>query len=130
MDPMDREDPAAVDVDVDIDERLRRALEPHPAVVDRLVRTALEGTAPTAEGPARRLGPISRLAFAAAAVLILAAVLIPRFRPVPPGPASPEVVGLPAPAAAAVLEISNEDGPVTVTTPAGSKMILLPGDIS
>ncbi len=114
MAPIEPEDRAAVDVE----ERLRRSLEPHPAVVDRLVRTALERTSP----PAPKRWPVWGLAGAAAVALaILAVVLIPTLQP------TPLVVDLEEPA---VLRISNEDGAVTVTTPAGSKMIILPGDRS
>ncbi len=113
-------------VDVDVEEKLRHALEPHPAVVDRLVRTALERTSP----PAPKRWPVWIPVAAAAGVLILAVVLIPTLQPNPDRRTAPQVVELEPFPEPSVLRISNEDGPVTVTTPAGSKMILLPGDPS
>ena len=84
--------------------------------------------------------PLTRLA-TTAAVALLAVLALPILEPPPaPGPAAPDPGGrLPdagtetSPSKPATLRISNEHGPVTVTSAAGSKVIflpLLPGDDS
>lgn len=103
--------------DPEIDARLRRLLEPHPVTVDRLVRQALRSGEVR---PRTRWWP--RLAVAAA-VVIVAVLLIPFGNDVPPAGDGPQPP-------AARLVISNESGYVTVTTAAGSKMIILNGDSS
>ena len=115
-----------------IDALLRGALEPDPATTDRLVASALDQhrrRPPTSRG--WRLVTRRWQLAAAAAVAVLVAVTLPNldFGPpaAPPTPreasAPPGASGSRAPAA---LRISNEDGPVTVTTPAGSKLVFLP----
>ncbi len=107
-----------------LDAALRRALDPDPATVDRLVRQAL--AAPETRPPAFRHW---RLAAAAAAVAMLAILALPVLLPTipvttdrpPPAPDAGTPISEPA-----LLRISNEHGPVTVTTPAGSKIVFLP----
>ncbi len=111
--------PAARDAETRVDVDLRQTLDPDQATVRRVVRQALEQTSPAPAG-ARPW----RLA-AVAAALVLAAIslslLVPK-DPRPPGPSPSET----ATAEPAALQISNRGGLVTVTTPAGSKMVLLP----
>lgn len=113
-----------------VDRTLRRLLEADAAAVERLIRTALSAGGGDAVGTASRR-PALRLwwrwapASVALACLALAAVWWI--------PASKVLETLPETAATPpsdVLRISNEDGVVTVTTPAGAKMIILPGDPS
>ncbi len=104
-----------------LDARLRELLEPHPVTVARVVRGALR--AADAEEK-RRWWP--RLAMATA-LLILAVCLIPLVHVPPPGGDDPEP---PAPAEPVRLLISNESGPVTITTSAGAKMIIFSGEPS
>ncbi len=117
-----------------IDAALRRALEPEAATVDRLVRGALaerESPVPFRRPAFRR--PASRhwrLAAVAAVVAVLAVLALPILLPtVPEEPPAPNFAAR-SPADGAdtptPLRISNEHGPVTVTTPAGSKMVFLP----
>ncbi len=102
--------------DRDVDLTLRRALEPNPLAVERLVRKALAGDATPARSP---WWP--RLAVAAALV-VLAVLLVPQ-EPAPPT--------LPSPAPEPVrVSISNTDGHVTISSPAGSQWILISGDDS
>ena len=98
-----------------LDEGLRRALEPHPAVVARVVRGALEGSDPA---PRRRW-----LLAAAGAFLLLLASAIPRIPNEPPPVENSPLI------AQQRLRISNEGGVVKVTTPAGSALVILPGDL-
>ena len=109
-----------------LDATLRATLEPDAATVDRLVRGAL-----AEPGPRPGLQPWR---WAAAAAVLLAAMVWLVARPETPGnaPAPPEVAAVPpaaeteAPVAMpAALRISNEHGPVTVTAPAGSKLVFL-----
>ncbi len=118
--------------DSGIDAALRRALEPEAVTVDRLVRGAL---AERETPPAFRHW---RLAAATAAMVLLALVALPiLLSTTPERPASdappqsatvlPPAATIPASSSEpAPLRISNEGGPVTVTTTAGSKMIFLP----
>ena len=99
-----------------IDDSVRRALEPSPFTVERLVRRALDGEA---REPHRGWWP--RLAVAA---VILAAILIPLFHA---SRVAPPVVPAADPDAN-VLVISNTSGYVTITAPDGSKLIVLPGE--
>lgn len=118
---------AKSDRDLEADATLRRALEPETATADRLVQAAL---ADGADDVRRRAGAASRwrrFAPAAAALVVLAMLTTWQISRLPndvplPRPAEP--------AEARLLKISNEDGFVTVTTPAGSKMIILPGEPS
>ncbi len=114
-----------------IDAMLRGALEPDQATVDRLVASAIEERA---RRPARsRWQPANarRWQLAAAALVVLAVVALPLLESWLPGmpPAPPEAYLPPETSGSrtsAVLRISNQDGPVTVITPAGSKMVFLP----
>ena len=115
-----------------LDGLLRDTLEPDRGTIDRLVATALDPNHGRTEGSGGRVAARRwQLAIAVAAVL-LAIMAIPVLRPSPPSAptsgardaATPDVAS--APRAHALLRISNEDGPVTVTSPAGSKMIFLP----
>jgi hypothetical protein len=113
----------------ELDERLRRVLEPNPLKVERLVRTALsDDSRSTAAG---NVWP--RLAVAVA-LLLLAVVLIPRMSITPPPPVEPppivgEVVETPTPTPVRI-SISNADGYLTISSTAGPKWIVLPGDES
>ncbi len=99
----------------DVDLTLRRALEPNPLAVERLVRKAL-----AEEAPARR--PWWPRLAVAAAVVLLAVLLIPD---------DPEPPALPEPPPEPVrISISNADGNVTISSPAGSQWILISGDDS
>lgn len=104
-----------------VDARLRDLLEPHPLTVERVVRGALRG----ADAKAKRHG-WPRLAVAAALV-ILAVCLIPLIPVLPPGGDDPQPLTSAEPVR---LSITNESGPVTITTSAGAKMIILPGEPS
>jgi hypothetical protein len=103
--------------DRDLDTRLRETLEPDAAAVDRIV-----GSARVSEAPTHRAWRWATAGAAAAAVAWLAVAVIPGVRTT-----SPPETGIEAPP---VLRISNEEGAVTVTTPEGSKLIILPGDPS
>lgn len=95
------------------DESLRRDLEPHPAVVSRVVHGALQGPISTSR-------PRWRLVWAGAFLLLLA-IAVPRLRMEnPPVETSP-------PTAQQQLRISNDGGLVMVTTSA-SALVILPGD--
>ncbi len=107
------------------DAELRRTLEPNPAVVERLVHSALDGERPARNATWRLAAMTAPAAAAVALVALIAAALIPSLTFVPS-----DAESAPAPMAPTTLRISNEDGAVTVTTPAGSKMIILPGDLS
>lgn len=118
-------DPTRPDA-IDVDAQLRQALEPEPAAVERLVTSALaehaEAPRSSRPAPARRW----QLAVAAAAVAVVAVLALPLL-----GPRERTGIEVPTarpqnPTATASLRISNEDGPVTVTTTAGSKMVFLP----
>lgn len=102
----------------EVDAALRAALTPDWAIVDRMVRTALRPDRP-------RYWP--RIVAAAATVLALIALPILRSgtRSARPSVANSAVdleLEVPAPAR---LRISNETGPLTVTTAAGSKVIFI-----
>lgn len=109
--------------DRQVDATLCRLLAPHPHAVERLVRTALRQD----RAPARGLWR-ARLALAAAALVILAVLLVPRLfvgRP-ESGDTTPAVaVSVPV-----RISISNDDGFVTISSSAGSKWILVSGDDS
>lgn len=106
-------DPDARDPD-DIDRTLREVLEPAAAIVDRVIRAArINEPAPP------RAWRLVAASVAAAAIVWLVVLEIPDLR----APSPPEV----RPETLSVLRISNEEGVVTVTTPEGSKMIILPG---
>ncbi len=121
----DRQDPSGADA---LDAALRAALEPDAATVDRLVRRALAEPAPR---PVLRRW---RWAAAALTLLATAVLLIPRLERPYRAPAATSRTAVAPPAATAeaittapaALRISNEHGPVTVTTPAGSKLVFLP----
>ena len=100
--------------DARLDEELRRALEPHPAAVARVVHGALRGPA-TPRRQSWRLAVVG-------AFLLLMALTIPRLLVEPP-----PVDTAPTPAKRQ-LRISNEDGLVTVTTPTGSALVILSGE--
>lgn len=110
--PSDR--PAA---DERIDARLRSSLSPEPATVERLTRTALAETAPRSRLPAAwRLAAAGLVAALTIAVAWLRPATPPRSI-VSPAPPAPEPVA---------VVISNASGLLTVTTAAGSKMVVLP----
>ncbi len=109
-----------------IDALLRGALEPDRATVDRLVAGALEaGEGRPAWPPGGRLATRRWQLVAAAAVVVLIAAVLPTLAPWPWAPAAPQEASAP-PVPDRTLRISNDDGPVTVTTPAGSKLVFLP----
>jgi hypothetical protein len=101
----------------DLDRRLRRALEAPPGAARRVAARALAG-------PRHRRWPL-RLAVAAAAITVLAAGLIWLLTPAAPPP-----VATVAPPAPQRLTITNHDGVVTVRSPAGATLVLIPGDRS
>ena len=138
--PEDYRRPAEVP---EVDAMLRRALAPDEAVVDRLVTTAL-AESDTRSTPWFRWRSASRRwqVTTAAAVVVLAAsmsypgkIWIRETTPtnsarLPLQDGMPPILGEaptlpPTPQATVSLRISNESGPVTVTTSSGSKMILL-----
>jgi len=113
-----------------LDSALRSSLEPDPATAEALVRRALAADdTPSARTVAWRL--------AAAASVVALAVSTPLFLPrentseLDTAPPNSYTAAESKPAR---LSISNESGLVTVTTPAGSKMVMLnpvsTGDIS
>jgi len=102
-----------------LDARLRELLEPHRLTVERVVQGALRA----ADAERQRRG-WPRLAVASALVIV-AVCLIPLVHVLSPGGDDPE-----PPAAPVRLSITNQTGPVTITTPAGATMIILPGDMS
>lgn len=124
--PEDRRSPSSVD------DALRRALEPPEALTRRLVDQAL------AEEPSRGAVFLARpaLVLAVAAIVALGfALLAVRTTPV----ATPSVLGVRADAVAPAgrdpetaragrqpvrLSISNEGGPITITTEAGTAWVL------
>lgn len=108
------------DAEQRVDAALRRALEPDRATVQRVLRGALAETPPEAV-PVRPW----RLAVAAAALLALAAVSLTLFDSRDPDrpPVAPPATAAARPAA---LKIANPNGMVTVTTQAGSQLVLLP----
>lgn len=108
-----------------LDERLRRALEPDPLSVERVLRKALRDGG---RHEARlAVGAWPRLA-AAAALLLLAVLAIPFFFHTPP-PEEPAQIA-PEPATPVRIKISNEDGYVKISSTAGPTWIVLPGDES
>ncbi len=120
---MPKTDPAADLMDGDsndqaIDRALRQALEPDVATVDRVIHAA-RSAAPSSSRRPWRLATAWAAAVGAVSLVWWASVEIPGNRISSPG-LQPE--------SSAVLRISNEDGLVTVTTPVGSKMIILPGE--
>ena len=112
--------------DHDLDAALRRRLEPDAATVSRVVRNALAA----AEPETHRARPWRRATgwATAGAFALLAALAVPVL--IPDAPVDPPVEPVPAPPQPSLLSISNESGVVTVTTPTGSKMIVLPGEPS
>lgn len=119
--------------DRQLDEDLRRALEPSPGVAERLARQALEH--PDVEA---RRSPWLRPALLAAALLALVSVstwVLPHFvsetePDVTDRPATTDPGGFERPdptqePPTARLSISNLDGPVTVTTADGTRWIAL-----
>ncbi len=114
-----------------VDAMVRGALEPDQVTADRLVASALEKREGRLAPSRRRPAASRRWQLAAAAVVVLAAVALPILKSWQPGvPPAPREASMPPEAsdlrASASLRISNEDGPVTVITPAGSKMVFLP----
>lgn len=103
-----------------IDEALCEALEPHPAAVQRLLRNTLE------TGPSPRRPKLGRWLAGGASLAVAAALVSAILTSGAPSPTP----GTPEATATSVLRISNENGSVTVTTPAGSKMIILSGETS
>ncbi len=93
-----------------VDQRVRRALEPDPAVVERTVEAALRTSRRTVWIP-----------WAATATAVLALALVALFS------RSPDVI---APPPRRVLTISNEHGLVTVTTPEGGRFVVSTRDAS
>ncbi len=122
------------EIDSALDATLRRALEPDQAAASRLVRSALtERRAPRPR--LRRL--VTATAVAVMAVIALLTLELRRPGAPPSGDPRREMprqkvpararITEPTPASApATLRISNEDGPVIVTTSAGSKLVFLP----
>ncbi len=109
-----------------VDAVLRDALEPDRATVDRLVAGALEaGEDRPASRPRGRWATRRWQLAAAAVVVVLIAAALPTLAPWPWAPAAPQEASAP-PVPDRTLRISNDDGPVTVTTPAGSKLVFLP----
>ena len=115
MEPFERDEPS----ELDLDKRLRERLEPNPFTVERLVRNALDGR----PSPVRSVW-WPRLAVGAA-LLVLVVLFFPTAELGPPPGGETRSS---APQRPTRLSISNEDGLVTVTSPAGSKMIILSGD--
>ena len=113
----------------ELDAVLRDALEPEANTIDRLMREALN--AQPRRAPRRHWQVAAAVAFLVLAVIGLdrlrtASVTAPEPRPAPLAVSDAEAAGEPPASKAAALRISNEDGLVTITTPAGSKMVFLP----
>lgn len=140
--------------DRDLDETLRRALDPDPATVDRLVRRALdesEGRAAEPVAPFSGWGRRWVPSMALVALLLLVLLFGIPFDRVPPSQEAGPIADLPAsptpdsplaraqapveapigaPTGGAALKISNVGGVVTVSSLGGSHFIALPGDDS
>ncbi len=114
--------------DQELDERLRRVLEPHPLSVERLVRTALQegdrGKVRTGANAWPRLAVVTVL-------LLLAVAAIPFFvKSPPPRDPTPIAEEVPERSTPVRISISNADGYVKISSTAGPTWIVLPGDES
>lgn len=114
--------------DEDLDETLRRLLEPSPHAVERLVRRAMTEGESSRERhrPMRWAVPAIATVASVMVAIVLLILLVPppdvETPAVDPRPETPPV------REAARLTISNAEGVVTVTSASGSTWILLPGD--
>ena len=96
-----------------VDDLLRRGLEPHPAAVRRIQHRALD--------PQKRPLRWSFRFAAVATLLLIVALAIPRSSVEKP-PSSEVVDVVPGPR----VRISNQDDLVTVTSPSGAALMILP----